>query len=175
MKIRLIGNGYDKMTGAFGDVEFKDGVSVGHVSDIQARFYASITSIENVDTGEDPGDNARFQAAMEMRAETVNLPTLAELEAAAGKPLLGDSSKEPKVMDEPKEEPSVEYTREQLEAVADKGGIAKLREIADKFGVKSTSIPKLIDGVMKAQEKKAPEAATLPEGQPDVVTAEKAE
>lgn len=169
MKIRLVGNGYEALTGMFGDVEFKDGVSVHPVSPAQARFYASITTVENAEDGSELGDNAAFQAALNMEAVTVNLPTLAELQAQGQAAEVGQAPEVPVAQE------AVAHTRESLEAVADKGGIAGLRAIAEPLGVKGTSITKLIKGILKAQAPQEPAAQTFPEGQPDVVTTEKAE
>lgn len=169
MKIRLIETGYESLTGMFGEVEFVDGVSVHDVSPVQARFLASIVRIENID-GTDPGENARFQSAFNLEAQSFQLPTLAELEAA-GKPAEVGQAQEAQVQAQVAEQ----YTQESLEAIADKGGIAGLREVADPLGVKGTSIAKLIEGILAAQAPAAPAAATLPEGQPDVVTTEQAE
>jgi hypothetical protein len=43
------------------------------------------------------------------------------------------------------------YTRAKLEAIADKKGIAGLRDIADKFGVKGRAISELIKEILEAQ------------------------
>lgn len=168
MKIRLVGNGYEAFTGMFGDVEFKDGVSVYPVSPMQARFYASITTVENAENGDELGDNAQFQAAMNMEAQTFNLPTLAELQA---------QGKAVEAAQAPQATPvaQVAHTQASLEAVADKGGIVALRQIAEPLGIKGTSIAKLIEGILAKQAPEAPAAQTFPEGQPNVVTSEKAE
>lgn len=166
MKIRLIEAGYENMTGMFGEIEFVDGMSVHDISPVQARFLSSIVRIENID-GTDPGENARFQSAFNMEAPSFRLPTLAELEGEGQPAEVGQAQPEAQV--------AAEYTQESLEAIADKGGIAGLREIADPLGVKGTSIAKLIEGILAAQAPAAPAAATLPEGQPNVVTTEQAE
>lgn len=167
MKIRMIESGYESFSGYFGTVEFKDGVSVGNVSDVEARFFASVISVECVEDGKDPGANAQFQAALKMEATSTDLPTLAELRASG------------KIADEVKVEARAvaqgTYTAEQLEQIADKKGIAGLREISDPLGIKGTSIAKLIEAIMEKQIGPQPEAAPLAEGQPDVVTSEQAE
>ena len=42
-----------------------------------------------------------------------------------------------------------EWTREELEAIADKEGIAGLRKIATPMGIKGQSVPSLIDKVIE--------------------------
>lgn len=168
MKIRLVGSGYHALSGFFGDVEFKDGVSVHPVSHTQARLFAAITTVENVDDGTEMGDNAHFQSVLNMEAVSHDLPTLADLEAQGAKADVGQAE------EKPIEQPAGSYTQEQLEAIADKGGIAALREIAEPFGIKGTSIGKLIMGILAKQAPAEPAVQTFPEGQPDVVTSEKA-
>lgn len=170
MKIQLLEGGYEKMTGHFGHVYFENGVSVDDVSEADARLFASITPIAVVGEGKIVGDNERYQGAMDVAAVSVNYPTLADLqrgEAAqvAEKPVVAQVA-----VAEVKR-----YTKEELEAIADKKGIAGLREIGDPLGVKGTGVLKLIEAILAKQAPVQPEAAPLAEGQPDVVTFEKAE
>lgn len=169
MKIKFVEGGYEKFTGHFGHVLFKDGVSVDNVSDADARLFASVTTIEVIGEGEIVGDNERYSGSMEVAAVSVNYLTLADVQA-------GQVAVEPgQVAVEVAKPSTVAYTQAQLEAVADKGGIAGLREIADPLDVKGTSIHKLIEGIMAKQAGAQPEAAPLAEGQPDVVTSEQAQ
>ena len=170
MKIQLIDAGYHKFTGDFGGVQFVDGVSVDDVSQTQARFFAAVMGVRSVEDGSDPGSNAQFVASLELSAVTTNLPTLAELEANGIDH--GVDVQAPQVSAPPV--PVGKYTQEQLEEIADKGGMSKLREIGNQFGVKGTSIAKLIESILAKQTAPQPEAAPLAEGQPDVVTSEQA-
>lgn len=45
------------------------------------------------------------------------------------------------------------YTRDELEKIGDAAGIKGLREVADVYGIKSTAIATLIDGILEAQLK----------------------
>lgn len=165
MKIRLLGQGYEKFDGLFGTTLFAGGVSVDHVSPIQARFFASLMSIEDADTGIDPGDNALFLASMDVPAFAPRMFTIAELMES------GDYV-EPVIVEAPVVVVKKDvFTQAQLEKVADDEGIAGLRKIADPFDIKSTSIAKLIEMILVAQSGNAPAAATLAEGQPDEVVA----
>lgn len=137
MKIRLVGPGWTDFTGYFGVVEFKEGVSVREVSDIEIKRLAALTRIESVETGEDPGI-----AAQMLKGRDEPMPVL---QSERGE---GDAAPE-----EPKKVPR--YTREELEAIADKGGIKAVREIADEFGVKGRSITELITELMALVPKSA--------------------
>lgn len=57
------------------------------------------------------------------------------------------------VVDEHKEQPeeSANYTREELEAIADRAGLRGLREIGESLGVKGKSIPELIEKILNKQ------------------------
>lgn len=158
MKIKLVEPGYENMTGMFGSVEFEDGVSKEHVSSAEARFLASIIRVVDAETDEDPGTNAFMQAMMDTPAP-VEDPMLRGAAAF-------DKSAEQAAVP-PEQAAATLFTRDQLEAVADKHGISGLREIGDTLGVKSTSIAGLIKEIMDAQQGPAPAAGPLAEGRSD--------
>lgn len=153
MKIRLLGDGYAQFTGAFGTTEFVDGVSVDQVSPAQARFFAALMTIEDVDGSGDPGDNAKFQKSLELEAVSVTLPLLTEVLPQESLSVLTNL-----VTTLMSPEATV-YTKEMLEEIADKDGIAGLRLVGDPLGVKSASITKLIDAIL---DKQNPEPAAAP-------------
>lgn len=163
MKIRLIDDGYRQFTGMFGSVEFKDGVSVGDVASSDARLLAAVVGVEVVGGDIDLSASAEFQAAKDMPASTTNLPTVAELIERGEM-----TSDEPQTKPEPFAQAA--YTRDDLEKIADKSGIAGLRAIGDPLGVRANSIANLITAILKALDPPKPEAAPLAEGQPEVVT-----
>ncbi len=143
MKIRMVESGFaGKYTGIFGTVDFVDGVSVDHVGSEQARHLACITSIEWVETGLDAGDNAKYLVNLDKPAVSVNYPTLAEIEAQEAEKVVAET---PNVI------PSSDYTKAQLEQIADEDGIDGLRKIGDPLHVKGVSIAKLIHGILQAQ------------------------
>lgn len=168
MKIRMTDAGYASFTGAFGTVNFENGVSVDEVSSAEARLIGAIVSIEALEDGEFKSDSQKLMDAKDMPASMETLPTLAQL-MSEGK------VKSPETKSEPEQPKQLEYTKEALEEIADKKGIAGLREIGDPMGVKGASITKLIDGILSATKPAEPDAAPLAEGQPDVVTTEAAE
>lgn len=169
MKIQLLEGGYEKMNGYFGHVYFENGISVDDVSEADARLFASITPVRVVGEGKIVGDNERYQGAMEVAAVSVNYPTLADIQRGEVQQV------SEKVAPVEQEQSAKIYTQQELEAIADKKGIAGLREIGDPLGVKGTSVLKLIEAIMAKQSPVQPEAAPLAEGQPDVVTSEQAQ
>lgn len=133
MKIRITKPGYEHLNGMFGAVEFKNGVSVDHVSQREADQIAAVISVEVVEGDASKLIGNRYEASKGNQAEVKEpLPT--------GEPEKGNQ--------EPKE---VEYPREKLEQIADKEGIAGLRVIGEQFGVRSKSINSLIEGIVQAQ------------------------
>jgi hypothetical protein len=132
MKIRLIEPGWENLTGQFGAHEFVDGVSVEDLSKADATHLANIIRVENVDTGANPSDSQKVLDHYNDVAPVEAVPVKAEPPAAV-------------VIDKV-------YTGAELEALADEQGIKGLREIADKWGIKATSIAKLIAEMIAFQK-----------------------
>jgi hypothetical protein len=136
MKLKMVEPGYEgTFTGQFGYIDFVDGVSVEDVSEFDARSLACMIRFEWLDTKQDPGVNAKYQVSLDIPAP-VEAPRIAPEEI---KPVEQD------------EKPVVGYTEAQLEAIADKDGIAGLRVIGEPIGAKATSVAKLIQAILQAQ------------------------
>lgn len=159
MKLKLIEPGWETYSGVLGSVEFLDGISTAEVSTASARSLAAIMAVTDADTNIDPGDNAKFVSAIELVANYTDLPTLAESQTHVAASAKNDAVKAPAKA----KKPSKEYSREELEVIADKEGISGLRKIGDEFGVKNTSISGLITEILavaggnKTAEEKAGE------------------
>ena len=145
MKIKLIEPGYEGFSGMFGTVPFQDGVSVDHVSHVEINLLASIVKVVDAESEAEVGNLATETASWDKTADVIYYPTLADIEA-------GRTS--PETMSPVQRNQSVEvklHTRASLEEIADKNGLAGLREIADPLEIKATSISKLIDKILGAQ------------------------
>ena len=130
MKIKIVSPGWESFTGYFGVTEFKDGVSVEEVGVSEAQRLAANVSIVTLE-GKDP---SAAQAIIDSRADEmpiVNTPTEAEAPATIVMP----------------------HTREELEEIADKGGIKALREIAEKYGVKGKAITEIVSELLALGKK----------------------
>lgn len=127
LQIRLTQPGWESYTGSLATINFVDGVSVSHASQIEVERISALIAVETID-GDDPGVLAKRERFI----------------AGIPNPIVYDP--EPV---EP-EAPVVVYdfTRESLMEVADKEGITGLRVIADKYGIKSNSVVGLIDKLM---------------------------
>lgn len=134
-------------TGALGIARFVDGVSETMLPrHIRDRMAAAMNFVEiDADGNEQPAGAAhrmiREYAERAAPVKTLSRQTEGEknAEIAASQVAL---AKFP-----------VTLTRSELEAIASKGGIKALREVADKWNVKHRSIPTLIEMVLDAQEK----------------------
>ncbi len=127
MKLKVTQPGMEGYTGILGEVRFEDGVSISPVSKIQAQRIRSAFKVETED-GEDPSIVAEIARAKSKEAPLVYVEPIQE---SKGNKLVCD------------------YTQESLMAIADKSGLAGLREFAEPYGVKSNSIIGLIQKLME--------------------------
>jgi hypothetical protein len=145
MKIRIDEVGYDKLTGPFGIVEFKDGVSVDDVSRTEINLLSTMVRIVDAETGVPLGMLYDYDAVVDKPAQIIApLQTKEEADAAALKEAGGKPAA-------PAKKAELKYAQADLEAIADQKGIAGLREIGDTFGAKGTSIAGLIEAILNAQ------------------------
>lgn len=161
MKLKLPGN----TTGYIGPILFENGVSVGLVSPRQAnQFRAIMTGVTIVqDDGVTPDDalNAIFPvqplgAYIDMGIDPPSIYLTdwqGQYPEGYGppreQPVQEQEPEQPPAPPEP--EPEVpKWTRQELEAIADKEGIAGLREISERHGIKGRAIVELIDAILAA-------------------------
>lgn len=139
-RIKIVEPNWDGYTGWFGQVEFKDGVSIEVVSHVDQMRLGAILRIESAEDSEEGtqinqgADLLRIRkteaAAAEVTKVGTGVNTGEETISAVELPI---------------------YTREQLEDIADKRGINGLRDIAKVYNVVGSSINTLIDKILKAQ------------------------
>ena len=131
MKIRIIEPGSERFTGDFGPVPFLDGVSTRDVTAREAGLLAGLIRCETVEDA--PRNPSMSQQIIDSHCVSMD----AEMK--------GDSQR---IIVDPKKK----HTRGELEAIADKHGIEGLRPLGNELHVKGTSIVKLIEFILKAQE-----------------------
>lgn len=138
MKVKLHQSGFESYTGQMGVVQFENGVSTDHVSPFDALRVAgamqarwedgseinlAATSITKNDLSADSAaESTRIEAHAESYAQAPETPA----NASSSVGVEGEGK-------------AVEYTAEQFDAIASEG-IAAVREIADKYGIKGRSI-----------------------------------
>lgn len=151
-RVRLTGE-YAKHSGIVGAFEFKDGVTVRKLHRREAEMLAAIGmhGIAIDDDGQDVFElkvgqiPAPDSSVEELRAKMPKLKKSTDEDAA---PSSAEAPEEAEyAVRQPDERP--EYTREQLEAIADKAGLRGLRDIADGYGIKGKSIAELIEKILK--------------------------
>lgn len=134
-------------TGVLGPVRFKDGVSEEYLPrHIRDRMAASMEFLEvDADGNEEPA-GAQYRLIRDSKERAPKSLQLARQSEASKVAEIAQaaimSAKAP-----------VLETREGLEELASKGGIAAVREVAAKWNVKHRSIPVLIEMILDAQEK----------------------
>lgn len=133
MKLKLLAPGYTDYTGLFGIVEFENGLSVEDVSEQAANRIACIVSAAWEDGGI-VGVADRLLAGANVQAPDM----YAKREEIEYIDPTGKSGG------------GAAWTKEELGEIADKNGIAGLREIGEPAGVKGNSIVGLIDAIVAA-------------------------
>ncbi|OAD82877.1 hypothetical protein ATN89_17495 [Comamonas thiooxydans] len=128
--LKITEAGYEGFSGYFGIIAFKDGISASPVSDIEFKRMQALLRVEQ--HGDEITDT--------------NEPAVVTLKSAAAAP-----APEPLVTVDEKPAAGEAWTRDALEAVADKSGIKGVREIAAPLGVSGKSITDLITGILAAQ------------------------
>lgn len=130
MKIKLIEPGFEKFSGDFGPVPFHNGVSVRDVTAIEASRIANSIRAETVEGK--PRNPSDSQLVLESRAMKFD-PEMVHSEVAMIK------------------EGKTNYSRDELERIADKQGIRGIRDIAEPLGLRSNAIEKLIEMILDLQ------------------------
>ncbi len=137
-KLRITQTGWETFTGHLQGIMFTDGLSDDMVSPTIAMRIGSNIGIIGVDEQEAVGLGANMVKNDKAKAPVLESNTTEQVEIAPTDPEVITVSKEA-------------YTRENLEAIADRDGIAGLRAIAEGYNVKGRGILELITEIIKAQ------------------------
>jgi hypothetical protein len=140
-RIRITQPTWLGFTGHMASVEFVDGVSTTFVpQNIYDRIAAELSIVD---------DRSEEILGVQTRMISARLKTLNVLPDTARAPVVT-----PEVVVEFVPPPPVltpKWTKETLEALADKTGIKGLREIGDPLSAKGRAIPELIEAILRAQ------------------------
>lgn len=166
MQVKITDPGFAGFTGHFGTVWFQDGVSE-QISSAEAERLGCIVKCETLD-GVNPSATQRM-----VDIQNKNLDEL----LASGKGVVGADRAAVQIPEanqtvaktedaggetKPGVKPDLNFTRADLEALADKEGIAGLRNIGSQHGVKGRSIAEIIDELMQIQAIANPVAQVEP-------------
>ena len=162
MRLRLIGKGFQTYTGQMGVIMFENGMSVGDVLQVDAVRVAGVIGAEWEDgsaanVSQRYLDNMTTEASSEpANAENQTQEPETPAENTETVDENGNTENEIEAAHEKAVSSGTFYTEDQLAAVADKDGIAGLREIAAPLGIKGNSIAALIASILKVASAPAP-------------------
>lgn len=144
MKVRIVEPALSNYTGMLYSISFKDGVSERELTTQEVSIIGASMRVESME-GDQVGAGMEHMKAHSMtldNALTKNAKDVDDVTAASDAAKLDTVTADSQV---------ISYTREQLEAIADKDGISGLREIADPVGIKGRSINELIGELLEYQ------------------------
>ncbi len=133
MKLRLTQSGFETYNGQMGVIMFENGVSVDDVLPVDAIRMSAVMGAE--------WENGSPSNVAQIYLDNMNTPATSE--AAVEQEA---TTTEPVELKEPQNT----YTKEDLEKIADTGGITALREIAEPLGLKGNSIGGMIKAILSA-------------------------
>lgn len=123
------------------------------LEEVRARFIASRKiSVGQAAKNAKAAADAEQEKADAATAEAIDSAALTVVSEAPEVKEESEPTPEPEPEPEPKSAETGKYTREALEAIADKRGLKGLREIGEELGIKGKSIPELIDRILKGQK-----------------------
>lgn len=199
MKVRILDPGFLGLTGVFGRFNFTDGIS-DELSQADAEYLGCVIRVEVVG-GDDEGKNPSVtqqmvdKRDMEMKEVMTTSPKAeaeareaakkakkeAEMKAAVkASEEANDAARKAKAESEVIDPATLDYsyTKEDLAKLVSKGGIAELRAFTEQYGVKGTSVNKIVAGMLELKEvyaKPVAEPAAEQAGAPVVEEAKEGE
>lgn len=148
-RIKIVQKGWEGYTGFIAHVEFKDGVSVDKLTEIDVnRISANILCVSVDDEGNEgeQSGNAAWLVKNTLTPAEVNKP----LDFATEEDLKPNTKSKLERGIRPTD---ITYGANDLEDIADRDGIKGLRKIGDLWEVKGRSIPEMITAILGAQER----------------------
>lgn len=137
-RLKIVEGGWENYSDYFGGFKFTNGLSDDPISHSDAQRLGSWIRVEGVDDDRQVGEGVVQTDIVTKKAEVV---------VAAG-------DKTPETVGAGENiaaKQMTRYTREELEGIADQGGIGAVREVADKLGVKGRGINELIREILQKQ------------------------
>lgn len=149
--VKIVAKGFEGYNGVIEGVQFVNGLSTEPLSQFSAERIGAFMRVVDADTDAPLGVGQRMvdarrsnHAPSEPLQRVKRTPTGKKKEVTSRKTI------------------SYDFTREQLEKVADEGGINGLRKVADQYEVRGRSIREIIEALMaiKANEEAKKNAQT---------------
>lgn len=146
-KLKIIMAGMETYTGFVGMVEFENGISKTPVPQIISDRISGVITMMEID--EDGSEQQANPAARITSHMDVEAPVIDASSRSSDEELLEERRRD--AINQLKAPTDRFYTLEELEGIAERSGIAGIREIANLWNVRDRSIPKLITEVLRAQ------------------------
>lgn len=154
--VKIVEKGFETYNGIIEGVQFENGVSAEPMSQFSAERVGAFMKIVNADSDEPLG--LGYRMANTRSQGSAPRPPLERI-------VRTKTGKEKTSIKKQAKQVSYDFTKAQLEDVADKEGINGLRKVADQYDVRGRSIAEIIDSLiaLKANQE-AKDAAASPKG-----------
>lgn len=139
-RLRIVEKNLKNYSGPVGGVEFKDGVSVGVVDYPTSQRIGACMEIVDADETDERALITPAAAALRNRNLTTDSPDVIAFNEGTA-------------FDPERYESIVFHTQEELEAIANKGGLPAILSLAQRWGRKGRTIPACIAAIMQEQDK----------------------
>lgn len=166
MKLRITQPGFESYSGQMGMILFENGISVYDVQERDALRLSALFGCEWEDKSNVTITRVEVEPSAPVGRETFIAQTDGKPERVGGndgetvfyEQTVADGDIPVKVTNR--------YTRAQLERIADKNGIAGIRDVAGPLGIRGTSINGLIEEILAVagENEKLPEGVEVVEG-----------
>lgn len=138
-RVKIIAKGFEGYNGIIEGVEFKDGTSVEPLSQFSAERVGAFMKVVDADTEQPLGLGYRMANARGQGVEPRE--ALQKIERTK-------TGKKKESIKAKAKEVHYDFTKEDLEKVADKEGIGGLRKVAEQYDVRGRSIAEIIGSLM---------------------------
>lgn len=141
--VKITEPGWTNYTGVFGNIEFANGISTLPVAWLEQQRLGAIVRMESCEEGEGSvqlGPSAEILRTRAMNSDHDRVKGVDKVVVINGEAKLTAAN----------------FSREELEEIADKEGLAGLRKIGTPLGAKGRSINELIAEILERQGNSAP-------------------
>jgi len=152
--VKIVQPGFETYNGIMEGVRFENGVSVESMSQFSAERIGAFMKVVNADDGGEPLGMGYRMANAKTTGVAPREPLQFIARTKTGK--TKEAVKKSKLI-------SYDFTKAQLEGVADKEGILGLRKVADQYDVRGRSISEIIESLLAIKaNQEAKDAAAAP-------------
>lgn len=160
--VKIVEKGFEGYNGIIEGVQFTNGVSQEPLSQFSAERVGAFMKIVNADNPDEPLGLGYRMANARNQGQAPREPLQKVERTKTGK------KKEP--VKKADKVVSYEFTKADLEAVADKEGITGLRKVAEQYDVRGRSIAEIIDSLMALKANaEAKKDAETPKAKSDTI------